>query len=279
MPSTTRSLSRVCHRADWDDAGLVALMEAIAPTGSAATLKHRKAWELALGVRALDRGGVLREDAYGLSVGAGHEPVLYYLTNRCRWIFATDVYGEGDFAVHESSGRMLIDPDIFAPYPYRRRRLTVAYMDALDLRFEDGTFDFVVSFGSIEHFGGIAAAERSLAEMSRVLKPGGVAFVTTELVVDGGEHESIPEYSIELFSPRTLTDLVSSVPGMRPLDGLDFAAVTDDDTPVVDLTSEVLRLGSGDQTYPHLLLRITTPSGGSRIFTSVSMALVREDAA
>lgn len=274
---STRSLSRICHPSDWDDPALVALMEAIAPTGTARSKPHRKAWELALGVHALERGGVLHEDAMGLSVGAGHEAVLYYLTNRCRWVFATDVYGSGNFAIHESSARMLMDPDVFAPYPYRRRRLTVAYMDALDLRFEDATFDFVVSFGSIEHFGGIEAAARSLAEMSRVLKPGGVAFVTTEIVIDGGEHESMPEGFIELFSPETFTTLVEQVPGMRPLDGLDLSMpAADRRTPVVDLATEIPRLESADQSYPHLQLRTPTPHGTSRQFTSVSMALVRE---
>lgn len=274
---TTRSLSRVCHPGDWDDPALVALMEAIAPTGAATTRPHRKAWELALGVQSLERGGVLHEGAMGLSVGAGHEPVLYYLTNRCRWVFATDVYGSGNFAIHESSARMSMDPDVFAPYPYRRRRLTVAYMDALDLRFEDATFDFVVSFGSIEHFGGIEAAATSLAEMSRVLKPGGVAFVTTEIVIDGGDHESIPEAFIELFSPTTFRSLVEGVPGMRLMDGLDLSMPTPDPTiPVVDLATEIPRLESADQTYPHLQLRTPTPKGSTRRFTSVSMALVRE---
>jgi SAM-dependent methyltransferase len=167
-----------------------------------------------------------------------------------------------------------VDPDLFAPYPYRRRRLTVCYMDALDLRFEDGSFDFLVSFGSIEHFGGVAGAGRALAEAARVLKPGGVAAITTELLVDGGPGPvGLPH--LELFDPETLAGLVAATPGLSWLDGAPLEVVDDPEAPLVDLAADFVRTEAGDQHYPHLRMRVLTP-GGPRVFTSVLLALVRD---
>ncbi len=227
-----------------------------------------------MGISALQRGGVLHDEAFGLSVGAGHEPVLFYLTNRCRWLFATDIYGLGSFAVGEGAASMLMDPDLYAPYPYRRRRLTVTYMDALDLRFEDETFDFVVTFGSIEHFGGRAQAAQAMAEMSRLLKPGGVVFVTTEMAVDGGGDAS--SSGLEIFSPETILWLGEQTAGLRWLGDVDLASPDDPDVPTIDLLSEAQRLEAGDETYPHVRLRVETASDGWRTFSSASLALQRD---
>jgi SAM-dependent methyltransferase len=44
-----------------------------------------------------------------------------------------------------------------------------------ELPFKDGTFDLAVSFGVLEH---VARDEASLAEIRRILKPGGIFFIT-----------------------------------------------------------------------------------------------------
>jgi SAM-dependent methyltransferase len=266
--------SRACSIGDWQDPRLTELIGRIVPPLAAAP--HRKAWEFAVGVAALEDAGALGEDSFGLSVAAGHEAILYYLTTRCRWLVATDLYGANAFAERESSGSMIVDPDLFAPYPYNRRRLTVAHMDALDLRFEDAFFDFVVSFGSIEHFGGIPAAGRSLAEIARVLKPGGLAFVTTELTVDGLGHASLP--GLELFSPDTLTEVVAGEPRLEWFGGVDLEPREAAEDVVVDLVTDYARLEAADQAFPQVLLGIEI-DGRMRRFTSVSMALLRTPAA
>lgn len=249
-------------------------MSDIAPDVDHRRHPHRKLWEFAMGVLALERAGLLDDDeSFGLSVGAGHEAVLYHLANRCRWLIASDLYGLGDFAQGEAAGMMLVDPDLFAPYPYRRRRLTPVHMDALDLRFEDETFDFVVSFGSIEHFGGRAAAARALAEMGRVLRPGGIAVVTTEMALDGRGDECLP--GLELFAPETLRELVAEDPRLDWYGEVDLKP-PDDPVPTIDLVGEVRRVEAGDQTYPHLRLSVPAPTG-RRTFGSVSLSLRRAE--
>jgi SAM-dependent methyltransferase len=261
------ALSRACHEADWDDPEIARLIHEIVPP--AVGKPARKAWEFAAGVRALEHGGAMRADARGISIGAGHEAVVYYLTNRCGWVVAADLYGGTAFAVTAADHAMLHDPDLFAPYPYRRRRLTVVHMDALDLRFEDETFDFAVSFGSIEHFGGREQAGRAIEEMARVVRPGGVLAIATEMLIDGGHPASVP--GLELFTPEDLHALVADASGVDWLGGVDL-------TPPRGAAPLALSAGFGATQWspvPHVAVSSPGPDGRTRQYTSALLALVR----
>ena len=264
----TFALSRTLRERDFEDPLLAQLMRDIA--GCEQAQQHRKAWEFAVAALTLETAGVLHDDAVGLSVAAGHEAILYYLANRCRQIFATDIYELADPFHMEAAGWMLTDPDVFAPYPYRRGRLVVCWMDALDLRFEDDTFDFVVSFGSIEHFGEVDGAARALAEMARVTRPGGIVFVTTEQELDGRRHPVIPR--AWLFEPDELLALVADVPSLEWFGEVDFRRPPEPGPPLVDMRDTAGVAPAGIDVLPHLGL--SAPIGtATREFTSVSLAL------
>jgi SAM-dependent methyltransferase len=62
----------------------------------------------------------------------------------------------------------------FDTCPCGERRLRGAVGDVRDLPFRDGSFDAIYSMGTIEHFD---ETERAVAEIARVLKPGGRAIV------------------------------------------------------------------------------------------------------
>lgn len=91
--------------------------------------------------------------------------------------------GLGQFsAVGERHGARVIPVDI-APNLVRRLRgrfpaATIA--SATDLPFATGSIDFVVSSECVEH---TTDPERAVGEMLRILKPGGVLFLTTPNLV------------------------------------------------------------------------------------------------
>ncbi len=144
---------------------------------------HRKAWEFTQAVYGLRKLNRLSPDAIALGIGSGHEHILYFLANKVKDVVATDLY-EGSFADKEASPLMLAHPDMFSPFHYRKDHLRVLAMDATNLNFSDASFNFVFSFSSIEHFGGHEEAIKALREIFRVLKPGGVAVISTELILN-----------------------------------------------------------------------------------------------
>jgi SAM-dependent methyltransferase len=171
---------KLCDRRDFDDPEVRATIRDIVPDLAQGAELERKFWEYALLALFMRDAGALREDARVLAVGAGHEAPLFWLANRVGHVLATDIYGEGGFAGGEAERSMLDDPSSFAPYPYRRERLEVRWMDARRLDLRDSSFDLVFSLSSIEHFGGPGDIARAAAEIGRVLRPGGHAFVVTE---------------------------------------------------------------------------------------------------
>lgn len=144
---------------------------------------HRKVWEFNQALYGLRRLRRLAPAATALGIGCGHEELMYFLANRIARVIATDLY-EGTWIGGESDADVLANPAKYAPFKYREDHLHVRRMDGLALDAEAGTFDFVFCLSSIEHFGRLQDKLRALQEMFRVLKPGGVAVLTTEVVLN-----------------------------------------------------------------------------------------------
>lgn len=178
-------------------------------------LMHRKPYEFTQLLYGCRRLGMLRPDASFVSIGAGHEQVLYWLANHVQRVVATDMY-EGSWQgerAREGDPAVLHNPDQYAPFPYRRQHLEFMKMDGRRLEFADGTFDVSYSLSSIEHFGGLEGAGQTMREMARVLKPGGLLALATEYVIVGPPHE-------ETFQPSEVHELVraSGLALVEPID-------------------------------------------------------------
>ncbi len=269
-------LNKVCNLEDWADDRRSETMRRILPyflpdhPDFPVGMEHRKHWEFAQVLLGLEQLGALGPESLVCSVAAGHEEVAYELTNHARWVFASDIYGSGPFTEWESDGTMLRDPDAFARCPYNRRRLVVQYMDALDLRFEDGTFDAVYSLSSIEHFGGGDGVRRALAEQCRVTKPGGVVAFTTEVIVNGADRYD--EGHLLLSTPAEIEALCRDLPGLRPVEPIDFSISGPTMVRVKPLAEAIDDARRGVADYPHVVVEHE-----GRQFTSVAVFLERTD--
>ena len=241
MPALSRQYAKLCAVDDFADPEIAELIPEIAPSQSPAR-PHRKGWEFAMGALFLRDVERLEGDAEILDIGAGNEEILYWLAQRAQRVVASDIYGEGGFAQREAQASMLEDPAAHAPYDYPHDKLEVRAMDARAPDYPDASFDAVVSFSSIEHFGGPADIAQAAAEVGRVLKPGGHAFLVTELFVRTNPLDSAPVQTLvraltlgrvcagatprrrvvgEAFTHRTLErDLLrpSTLQLMQPLD-------------------------------------------------------------
>ena len=250
-------LCELANPAKWDNPEWLAVLRELGLPAGHKLAMHRKAYEFTQTVWGLRRLGALTPETRVLSVGAGHESLLYWLANQAAFVLATDLY-QGEWRSEgalEGDIRVLTEPEAFAPFPYRRERLRFLQMDGTRLGIADGTFDVAYSLSSIEHFGGFAGARRAVAEMARAVRLGGVVVVATEYRVAGPPRE-------EVFEPEEIHRLFD-LPGLRLAGPIDTGVWRRYEATPVDL-------GHNPFETPHMLVRI-----GDTVFTSVLAFLRR----
>ena len=240
-PADGPPLNKICDRSDWARPAWRQALEDLGYSPDPARV-HRKEWEFAQGVYGLRKLRCLSPVAAALGLGAGAEPIIFFLAGRLRRVVATDLYA-GDFSRHEADPRILRDPEAFAPFSYDRDRLEVRQMDATAIDYEPESFDVVFSFSSFEHFGSRRAQRACLTGMYRVLRPGGVAVLTTEVILNTwGRHG-------DYFRLTELLDDMIPGAGFR-LTGGDFRFATSRAT-----LDGLIRLPHEIERRPHLVLR------------------------
>lgn len=217
------ALNKLCDAEDWEDDAWLATARSVMGTVQHRdfTARHRSVWETTQIAVGLERLGMLRGDATALSVGAGVESMMWWLPERVRMLVATDLYdphAERGYGVPQNLPK---DPARHAPRPFASDRLRVLPMDARLLEFPDATFDFAYSIAGLHDFGGPQDGAKALFEMARVVKPGGVVAVSTDVVVDGRQAE-------RAFAPSELAGELFEGTGLELIEPLDtrLAATT-----------------------------------------------------
>jgi SAM-dependent methyltransferase len=254
-------LCELANPAKWDNPDWMTFLHELHVLSDHKLAMHRKSYEftqLLYGLSRLDR---LREDASVVSVGAGHECVLYWLANHVANVVATDLY-EGRWrseGAQEGDEDVLRRPEQYAPFPYRTDRLRFLKMDGRRLGFRTNTFDVAYSLSSIEHFGGVEGAIATIDEMARVTKPGGVLVLATEYALAGPPHD-------EVFQPAGIRRLIDR-PGLQLVQPIDEAVYNRYEYVAVDLSRN-------PHETPHMVVRM-----GDTIFTTVMVFLEKASSA
>jgi SAM-dependent methyltransferase len=248
-------------------------------------VEYRKEWEIAMAVNTLKHFGALHSDSMLLGVGAGTESTLFYLTRFAKLVFATDLYLQNNDWSPFAPARMLWEPEAFSPFEYDHRRLVVQNMDGRFLNYPDNFFDGIFSSGSIEHFGGTQDAAYCAYEMGRVLKPGGILTLSTEVCFDGPS-PSLHTPGLSLFSPQEIRKYIVEASGLEPVDELSLTISERTKHPVRSLVDcckelEATVRTQGDRplvcdltwsVYPHILLELQ-----GHTFGSIHLALRKTD--
>jgi SAM-dependent methyltransferase len=248
-------LCELANPAKWDNPDWNAIMRSLVAVPTDPGSMHRKTYEFTQLLFGLERLGALRDDARVLSVGAGHECPLYWLANRVGRVYATDLYEQQWQSAfgNEGNAAVLTDASRFAPFEYRRDRLRFMRMDGARLAFRDRSFHIVYSLSSIEHFGGVEGARRSVGDMARVLVPGGILALATEWCVRGTAGG-------EVFSPDQVRAIIDQ-PSLRLVQPIDDRVWDRYEAEPVDLNVNRFQT-------PHMLLK-----QHEAIFTSVFVFL------
>lgn len=96
-----------------------------------------------------------------LNLGTGEGDYDHMIAAHCQNLIACDI-NEADIAYAKALNAAV-------------ENVTYRVEDALNLSFKENSFDLIISVDVIEHVG---QPERMLEEISRVLKPGGIAMIT-----------------------------------------------------------------------------------------------------
>jgi len=244
------SYNRLVDISDWRPGGLlVKFMQAMGE----GPYVHRKSWEYGMCVMGLFGLGAINPFARGLAVAAGYERPFYYLTHHVEHVTATDLYDNPD---HEGKPEILANPRAFAPFDYPEHRLSVMRMDATKLEFPTNSFDFVFCLSSIEHYGSRELSRKGMQEMWRVVKPGGLICVATELILNGAVHN-------EYFTPQEFEEVILRSTPLELVGGPIDARISK------SLVEHPLSIGIDDLgVSPHIVLR-----QGQVVFTSLIVFL------
>ena len=247
----------LANPAKWDNPEWVSLLRSVGTVPPDKLSMHRKAYEFTQTLFGLVRLGRLTKDARALSVGAGHEAILYWLANRVDLVVASDMYDTSwkEARAAEGDEDVVRRPADFAPFPYREDRLLFSKMDGRRLAFRDVAFDVAYSLSSIEHFGGFEGARDAVDEMGRVVKTGGLVVVATEYLLE----EPVTD---ETFPPDEIRALAER-PGLKLIEPLDEHVQERYRIEPVDLRTNPYQT-------PQMVVR-----NGETVFTSVMLFLER----
>jgi SAM-dependent methyltransferase len=264
-PNDKPNLNRLCYVEDWKNGEIreiLSQLQKLNPQG----FIHRKDWEWALGIVAMRRLGKLTKKSTAIGIGSGTEPIPFYLANNVNHVYATDLYEKTEGWKKAAPTDFPENPKKYAPFPYNEDALTVLRMDGTKLEFPSESFDIAFSFSSIEHFGGKnhSGALKSLKEIERVLKRGGIAVIATEYIINNKEH---PEF----FNERTIySDLINKLEKLQLVEPLDLRITTNTLDTVVEHFSVDANWDNIDEeykkTHPLILLRVR-----NILFTSVML--------
>jgi SAM-dependent methyltransferase len=258
------NLNRLCSLEDWDNEEIREALSELHKLNSPCLI-HRKDWEWAVGIIAMNRFNKLNKNNIAIGIGAGTEPIPFYLANKIKHVYATDLYGKIDKWGKASPSDFQKNPQKYSPFPYDKNTLTVLPMNGTKLEFPSETFDIAFSFSSIEHFGGRnhSGALKSMKEIERILKKGSIAVIATEYIINDKDHQ-------EFFNKKTIySDLIDKLDSLKLVEPLDLRITAKTLDTVIDIEMDANWDNIDNEfkkTHPLILIR-----NRGILFTSVML--------
>lgn len=204
--------------------------------GLSENLQHRKAWEFAFILAALDSKGVLTPGKRGLGFGTGREMLPSVFASAGCSVVATDAPADLDFSAAWAQGAQwaeglndlwqpgLVDRETFL----ERVAFRPADMNNIPLELQD--FDFCWSACALEHLGSIRMGLDYLHNSLKPLKPGGISVQTTEFNLSSND-KTLDQPGLCLFRKQDIEIVIEELtnaghtveplnlwPGATPLD-------------------------------------------------------------
>lgn len=170
---------------------------------------YRKLWEWAAILDGIHSRGKMVEGAKGLGFAVGQEPLSSVIAARGPTILASDYPGESHWMESDEHAASL-EP-LFWPGEISRelfdQRVSFRPVDMADLSsLPTGEFDFLWSSCAFEHIGTLEDGLSFVINAMKLLKPGGIAFHTTEINL-GSNDETIAGGGNCIYRKRDIEEL------------------------------------------------------------------------
>jgi SAM-dependent methyltransferase len=214
--------NKIVDVADFEDSDLIPYLLEIAydemvrfGLTAPAILHDSKQWECAMMLRTFTECGTIQPRAVFVGIGAGTEQTTFALAAKECIVYPADRYLEMTPWSDVAPAGMMIRPSQYTNFQYPRGSVIPVHSDARVLRLPSDFADGVYSAGSIEHFGSLEAVAAAAEEIGRVLKPGGVASISTEFRLDGPNGQPWFDDNCILFTPDLLNEYVVEPSGLE----------------------------------------------------------------
>ena len=183
-----------------------------------------KQWEWAMTLRTFDELDISRNGALIAGVGAGTEQTTFALASLGCVVFPTDRYLDVTPWSDTAPTGMMVRPQQYTGIKFNVGNVIPVHGDARALRFPSGFFDGVYSAGVVGHLGSLAATAAAAAEIGRILKPGGVASISTSFRLEGPNDKGWFDDNCILFTPKLLRESIIIPSALEMIDDPIFEA-------------------------------------------------------
>ncbi len=176
-----------------------------------------KNWETAMALYSFEKHNLLKQSKLFAGIGAGTERLTEFLANKGAIVFPIDRYLERTAWSDVAPSGYMVNVSDYSYKNTHTQNIIPVHSDARVLDLPSNFFDGVYSSGSIEHFGGLDAVNAAAAEIARILKPGGIASISTEFRLSGPEHLSWFDDNCILFTTDLIEKHIVQASGLTPI--------------------------------------------------------------
>eukprot|EP01064_Diplonema_japonicum_P024194 TRINITY_DN346_c0_g2_i2.p1 TRINITY_DN346_c0_g2~~TRINITY_DN346_c0_g2_i2.p1 ORF type:complete len:371 (+),score=79.67 TRINITY_DN346_c0_g2_i2:64-1113(+) len=271
-PDLTVLKSRVCsytHAAqDW-------VAQYAIDVGDGPWTLHRKQWEFAVIMEALEKTDKLGEGKRGLGFAVGQEPLARYFVKRGSRVTVSDMPMTGKLRAswaktgqHAGELENTWKPGVVTLDEYKEKADFVPVdMNNIPKELLQGQYDFIWSCGSLEHVGVGQASLKFILKSLEALKVGGVAAHTTEFVLSS--KRTFESEGMNFFTEEEIRDWVTVIESLgHKVIPLEFAAGT-----IWDIDEKSDSVGFHRPTNSLQILDLGV------IHTSISLIIIKGDSA
>jgi SAM-dependent methyltransferase len=282
---TELSYNKIIDLADFSDPVLRPYIEQIAydemirfGLDAPEVIPDSKQWECAMMLKSFDDHGLIAPGKLFAGIGAGTEQTTFALASKGCITFPADRYLEVTPWSDVAPAPMMLRPRQYSNFDYPVGSVIPVHSDARVMEFPSNFFDGAYSAGSIEHFGSLDAVAAAAEEMGRVLKPGGIASLSTEFRLEGPNGVGWFDDNCILFTPELIEEYIVKPSGLRLVDSL--RTTTSESTfnsqvVLLDFLSKAVKVQTIEDkrnAYPNLIL-----FHEGFLFCSVHLCLVKDD--